>query len=151
MLRHLIPVAVALSASALSFFQPKEASAQTLLIHTVSVHAAPGYNNRNFGIGYRDESGLTLGGYCNSESFSPRFPDAPTCKTSLYLAQSWDWKVFEGLEVGVSAGVLSGYSRAKLLPFVIPSVRFADRYRVLFAPAIEPKGVSVLSLVLEFQ
>lgn len=45
--------------------------------------------------------------------------------------------------------MLTGYSRASVMPFVIPSVRIGDHVRVLYAPAADPKGATVVSLVLE--
>lgn len=143
-------------AAAASFFLPDADAAETLahpstiLIHTVSAHGEPGYNNLNLGLGYRDISGLTLGGYCNSESKSRRFPDAKTCKVSTYLGYSKDWEVVDGVSIGLTTGLLHGYARAKILPFILPSLKLGGHIRILYAPAVEPKGTSVFSLVLEF-
>ena len=46
--------------------------------------------------------------------------------------------------------MLTGYSRAKVLPFVVPSLLIGDRVRLIYAPKVEPKGVQTVSLVLEF-
>jgi hypothetical protein len=143
-------------AAAAAFFLPDADAAETLahpstiLIHTVSAHSEPGYNNLNLGLGYRDISGLTVGSYCNSESKSRLFPDAKPCKLSTYLGYSRDWDLGVGVSVGLTAGILHGYTRAKILPFILPSFKLGDHIRILYAPAVEPKGTSVFSLVLEF-
>jgi hypothetical protein len=150
MLRPLLPISTALAAVVFSLFQPAPALASTFLLHTVSGHGTGGYNNLNPGLGIRSDSGLTLGAYCNSESRSARFPGAKVCQPSAYLGQHYDWNLVPGVRFGLTGGVLVGYSRAQVLPFVLPSLLFGDHLRVLFAPAIEPKGVSAVSLVLEF-
>ena len=127
-----------------------DAQADTLGVHTVSWHDRGGYNNANHGLMYRHgATGLTAGTYCNSESRSDRFRDAPRCRLSTYAGMHWDWTLRPGLAVGATAGVLTGYSRASVIPFAIPSVRIGDHVRVLYAPAADPKGAAVVSLVLE--
>lgn len=126
------------------------AHAQTIGVHIGSRHSEHGYNNVNPGLMVRTESGLTAGAYCNSESRSERFPGAKRCQLAAYLGQHADWELTPGLKVGLTGGVLVGYSRAKVLPFVVPSLLIGDHVRLIYAPAIEPKGTQVLSLVLEF-
>lgn len=137
-------------AAALVATQAHAQAADTLGVHTVSWHDRDGYNNTNPGLMYRHgATGLTVGAYCNSESRSARFPTAPRCRLSTYAGMHWDWTLRPGLTVGATAGVLTGYSRASAIPFVIPSVRIGDHVRVLYAPAADPKGATVVSLVLE--
>lgn len=126
------------------------AHADTIGIHVASWHDRQGYNNVNPGVVYRRAgNGLTVGAYCNSESRSRLYPDAPRCRLSTYVGRHWDWQVTSGLTIGATAGALTGYGRAKAIPFAVPSVRIGDHVRILYAPAADPKGASVVSLVIE--
>lgn len=142
MIRRLITATALLCATA--------ASAQTIGVHVGSWHSAQGYDNINPGLMVRAESGLTAGAYCNSESRSARLPGAKRCQVAAYLGQHADWEMAPGLKVGLTGGVLVGYSRAKVLPFVVPSLLIGDHVRLIYAPRVEPKGVQTVSLVLEF-
>lgn len=126
------------------------ASAKTIGVHVGSWHSAQGYNNVNPGLMVRAESGLTAGAHCNSESRSERFPTAKRCQVAAYLGQHADWEPTPGLKVSLTGGVLTGYSRAKVLPFVVPSLLIGDHVRLIYAPRVEPKGVQTASLALEF-
>lgn len=126
------------------------AKAATVGVHVGSWHSNPGYNNVNPGVMARADSGLTAGAYCNSESRSERFPTAPRCQLAAYAGYHRDWDLAPGLKVGLTGGVLTGYSRAQVLPFVVPSLLIGDHVRLIYAPKVEPKGVQTVSLVLEF-
>jgi hypothetical protein len=142
MIRRLIATAALCVATA--------ASSQTIGVHVGSWHSTQGYNNFNPGLMVRSESGLTAGAYCNSESRSALFPTAKHCQVAAYAGHHHDWTLTPGLKVGLTGGVLVGYSRAKVLPFVVPSLLIGDHVRLIYAPAIEPKGVTTVSLALEF-
>ena len=142
MIRRLIIAAALCGATA--------ASAQTIGAHVRSWHSAQGYNNVNPGLMVRTESGLTAGAYCNSESRSERFSTAKRCRLAAYLGQHADWALAPGLKVGLTGGALVGYSRAKVLPFIVPSLLIGDHVRLIYAPKVEPKGVQTVSLVLEW-
>lgn len=97
------------------------ASAGELIIHTVSYHSAynkpyttsrtiggddwsytttwsyPGYNNYNWGVGYRTDDGYEVGAYYNSYR-----------NLSLYVAKSWMYNQY----VGVYLGLATGYKEA---------------------------------------
>lgn len=140
----------ALAVGVMAALVATQARADTLGVHTVSWHDRSGYNNTNPGLVYRHgATGLTVGAYCNSESRSARFREAPRCRLSTYAGMHWDWTMRPGLTVGATAGVLTGYSRAGAVPFVIPSVRIGDHVRVIYAPVADPKGATVVSLLLE--
>jgi hypothetical protein len=128
---------------------PPPAAADTLGLHIGSRHSTPGYNNSNPGLVYRTTAGWTAGGYCNSESRSERFPDAPRCQVSLYAGRTWQWELAPGIATAVTAGGITGYSRAQVMPLAVPSVLFGGHVRLLYAPKLAPKGSHVLSLVLE--
>ena len=127
------------------------AHADTVGLHVASWHDRAGYNNVTPGLMYRSNSGLTVGAYCNSESRSARFQAAPRCRVSGYAGQTWDWEITPGLTVGITAGVLTGYQRNPVLPFVVPSIRIGEHLRVLYAPARDPKPATAVSLVIEME
>ena len=118
-------------------------------VHVGSWHSEPGYNNANPGLHVRSAEGWTAGGYCNSESRSSLFPDAPACRLSVYAGRTWQTEDWHGLRAGVTVAGVTGYQRAPVLPAAIPSVLIGGHVRLLYAPKIEPKGTNVVSLVLE--
>ena len=121
------------------------AQADTIGMHVASWHSEPGFNGRNPGAYWRADSGLTLGAYCNSQSRSTRFPDAPTCKVSTYAGQS-----FEVGPVTLTAGIITGYAIGTV-PMVIPSVKLGDHLRIAFIPRINPKNSAhTVHAMLEF-
>lgn len=108
------------------------AHADTIGLHISSWHSEPGFNGRNPGAYWRADSGLTLGAYCNSQSRSARFLDAPTCKVSTYAGQS-----FEVGPVTLTAGIITGYAIGTV-PMVLPSLKLGQ-LRIGFVPKIDPK------------
>lgn len=101
------------------------ASAGELIIHTVSYHSNyntpgtevqtrkkdgetytyywtyPGYNNYNWGIGYRTDDGYEVGAYYNSYR-----------NLSVYVAKSWMYNEY----IGVYLGLATGYNDAINFP-----------------------------------
>jgi len=139
----------AVAALVLTVAPPAEAG--TVGLHVGSWHSEPGYNDRNPGLMYRSDEGWTGGAYCNSESRSERFPDAKRCRVSTYAGKTWEAQVTDGVKVALTAGLITGYQRAAVMPMAIPSALFGDHIRLLYAPKIEPKGAQVISLMLEFK
>lgn len=109
------------------------AHADTIGMHIASWHSEPGFNNVNPGLYYRTDAGWTAGAYCNSESRSGRFPDAPRCKVSAYAGRSFEVGPFT-----LTAGVITGYAMGTV-PMVLPSLKLGDHLRIGFVPKIDPK------------
>lgn len=111
------------------------AHADTIGLHIASWPSRPGMNNINPGLYYRTDAGWTAGGYCNSESRSERFPDAPQCKVAAYAGRS-----FEVDPVTLTAGVITGYDTGTI-PMILPSLKLGH-LRIGFVPKIDPKAGS---------
>lgn len=116
------------------------AQADELIVHVGSWHSQPGYCNFNPGLGYKADSGLTLGVYRNSE-----------CRVSLYGGWTWETNLTQSLSLSLTAGVVSGYARSTLIPMVLPSVnyRFTRSSSLGFLPRVEKQGAAVIHLFLK--
>lgn len=106
----------------------------TVQLHTVSYHSnrAANYNEQNYGVGIRHYvdtakpfSYATVGTYTNSER-----------NTSTYVGIGWEWAVSVA-KVGVSTGLITGYSTADVIPYVVFNIRYS-RVTVVISPFIEP-------------
>lgn len=110
---------------------------------TASAHTLPGgarqFNNLNLGLYLRTAAGDTVGFYRNSIN-----------RTSVYLGRTLSWPVVPGVEVSVTAGVITGYQTGTM-PFAVPSLR-AGNVRLIFAPNLHGKdGAAVVSFAYEHQ
>lgn len=119
------------------------APAQTLIIHTVSAHAEAGYNNRNPGFGLLLDNGFSAGVYRNSER-----------GTSVYVAHTWTLATYGRFQGAITAGAVTGYARAPVVPLAMPSIRYAltptTAVRLSAVPTIG-KQSGVAHLTLEFK
>lgn len=118
-------------------------------LHIGSWHSEPGYNNSNPGLNAQWSNGLTAGFYENSESK----PGAR--KTSGYIGHIWqtDQAQFAGIgwSASLTAGLVTGYARAKVMPFAMPaaSVHFGKTELSLgYIPKFEKNGAHTLHLML---
>lgn len=68
------------------------------------------FNENNYGIGYRDDSGVLIGYYRNSEY-----------RNSVYAVYEARWKLTDNLHMGVLAGGVTGY-RWAVTPLVLPEL-----------------------------
>lgn len=68
-----------------------------------------GYNENNYGIGYRSETGYTIGIYKNSIR-----------KDSVYVGREFQWQVAGPVHVGLMVGAVSGYQN--VMPIVLPEL-----------------------------
>lgn len=133
----------------------EQAQAQGLTVgaHLASWHSEPGYNDRNPGLYARTAEGWTAGAYCNSESRSPLFPTAPACRVSAYAGRTWGRAIAPGLSADLTAGLITGYERAGVLPMVVPSLRIGTAdlaLRLAAIPRIDPKrGSHVVHVMVE--
>lgn len=143
------------------------ATADELIIHTVSYHSAynkpttttelvtindqlytqtytySAYNNQNWGIGYRTDSGYEVGAYYNSYR-----------KLSLYIATSWMYNEF----IGVYAGLATGYRDVLDFPVApiggfILQFPIADKInaRLLVQPPLGSKFDGVIHLTFGYK
>lgn len=89
-----------------------------LILHTVSAHTKPGYNNVNPGVGLRwadaQGDGPVAGVYHNSER-----------NTSVYAGYAWSWHVAGPVSAELTVGGVGGYKRAAVAPMLLPSVTYA--------------------------
>ena len=107
-----------------------EIKADNIYIHTVSYHEnrEANYNEANHGLGIRHyiDSGeyIAAGTYRNSEY-----------NQSNYIGHG---KEFGGdLKIGFQVGFITGYSVGKVLPYILPTLRY-KAFSIVYAPAIEP-------------
>jgi hypothetical protein len=118
-------------------------------LHTRSWHSAPGFNNDNAGLNLRFQGGWTAGFYENSES------KPGDRRTSFYAGRpfSTDKVSALGLEwsAAVTAGAVTGYRLAKVLPMVLPSVSAhygKSELALAFAHKTDKRGAHALHLML---
>lgn len=105
-----------------------------LTVHVASVHTRAGYNNTNPGIGLRwadaDGDGPVVGVYHNSER-----------GVSVYAGYAWNWTIAGALSVQVTAGAVTGYKRAPVVPMIMPSLAYAlDKKSAVRLSAVPPVG-----------
>lgn len=70
---------------------------------------ARGYNEDNYGVGFRSETGYTIGIYKNSIH-----------KDSVYIGREFQWKLYGPLHAGVVVGAVSGYG--DVMPILLPEL-----------------------------
>lgn len=68
------------------------------------------FNENNYGIGYRDSSGVLVGYYRNSEY-----------RNSVYAVYEASWKLTDNLHIGALAGGVTGYKLA-VTPMLLPEL-----------------------------
>lgn len=121
-------------------------STTALILHLVSIHGSPGFNNVNPGVGV--ECGINthlsagIGVYQNSQS-----------RPSFYVGTEVKTEVYRGFEVGVLVGAATGYLRAPIVPIgglVLHSPTVNGwQARLLYGPKVkETTEASVLHLFL---
>lgn len=110
------------------------AQADTIGLHLYTKHAAPGvepgdsawagqrrlWNDNTLGAYWRDDSGMTLGAYCNSYS-RPEHNVGPTgnrayiqqsrCNVTKYAGWTWETTLVGDLRAAATAVVMHGYGR----------------------------------------
>jgi len=112
----------------------------------VSRHGKP-WNERNFGLGIRYEQSVDwsyqVGAYHNSE-----------WHTSVYGLVDWTPIEIAALRLGVSAGVVTGYETAPVVPAATLVARLqAKRVSIVvrYLPPISPKLTSVAAVELAWR
>lgn len=118
---------------------PASTLAGTVGLHLGSVHLPKkDFNNVNPGIYYQWDSGVTVGTFYNSER-----------RQSVYAGWTWEWG-----RLNLTAGLITGYRRASILPLAAPSVKLGTvgqvTWRLIFLPRVERSGAHVLHLTAEF-
>jgi hypothetical protein len=113
--------------------------------HLMSYHDAGNYNNANLGAYVQHQSGVTVGSYYNSER-----------KQSHY--GGYTFKPFDQFpRLDVTAGMVSGYSAGRFVPFVLPSLTAyvsddGTRARLGYVPRVGSfQPVNVVHLMVEKQ
>jgi hypothetical protein len=117
-------------------FLASVAQAQTVGIHTISAHTNGGMNNVNPGL-YIRHGGVTFGTYRNSHR-----------KQSAYLGYTWETEQWHSMTVAVTAGAITGYPRASVMPMLVPSVAYhfgqhAVRVGIVPKPPIHGSSAAV--------
>jgi hypothetical protein len=137
---------MALAVAALSAHAKGLAPSQ-LIVHGVSIHSAKGYNNDNFGLGLQwansEGDGPAFGTYYNSER-----------KQTVYAGYAWSTHIGDVSGIATNADLLAGgatgYSIAKVIPFVIPSLSFqltpTTALRLSYAAKVEKGSAHALHL-----
>lgn len=118
-------------------------------LHIASWHSEPGYNNSNPGFNAQWDNDFTTGFYKNSESK----PGAH--KTSVYVGRIWQTERSHFAGVGWSSsltvGLVTGYARAKVLPFAMPAIStyFGKAEISLgYIPKIDKSGAHTLHVMI---
>jgi hypothetical protein len=133
-------VCLALPASALAFDRP-----ETVGLHTVSVHSAPGYNGTNPGLYLLWPNGVAVGAFHNSYR-----------RNSAYVG--WLWRIDDANRFGVLLGAATGYGSTRenmpVAPLLVPSIRWAlgngMSTRLSLFPDPRQGAVQVLHLSFEW-
>jgi len=112
-----------------------ECRAQTIGVDTVTAHATGGYRWYTPGLYIRTADGITAGILRNSEG-----------DISAHISQSWRVQPL-GIPLDLTAGAISGYRRAPLLPLATASVLLGQHHRVVWIPG---KRGGALHLAVEF-
>ena len=117
-------------------------SAETYVqLNGASIHDKPGYNQFNYGAGVEqtitDRWSLAGGWYRNSEYRGSAYSYA---RYSVYKSGPWN--------IGVGAGLVTGYKRATVLPMAFPEVCYSYLCAIAL-PQVEPAGASVLGFYLK--
>lgn len=124
-------IALALSAAAFA------AHADTRVgLHIGTVHSERGFNDVNPGV-YVEHNGYTAGVLKNSES-----------RTSVYAGYTWHYG-----NLGLTAGAITGYRRAQVMPLVTPSIRFnvgPGAIRLAYLPKVDDTGAHGVHFTYEW-
>jgi hypothetical protein len=109
-------------------------------INGVSIHDRPGYNQFNYGGGIEqtitDRWSLAGGWYRNSEYHGSAYGYA---RYSVYRDGPWD--------IGVGAGLVSGYSSYNITPMAFPEVCYSYLCAIAI-PQVNSTGASALAVHL---
>jgi hypothetical protein len=103
----------------LLLFITTTANAESYLhLNGVSKHNKSGYNEQNWGAGYEQtvtkEWSVAVGWYNNSEYRHSKYAYA---RYSAYKKNSWD--------IGINAGIVTGYRKQSVLPMALPEVCYS--------------------------
>lgn len=117
------------------------ANAATIGAHLGTYHDTGKWCNFNPGLYFKTDSGLTVGGYRNSE-----------CRKSFYAGYTVEYG--KDVRVAVTTGVITGY-KIGTIPLFAPSVAMnvteQASLRLTFIPKIEPKGANAFHLSTEYK
>lgn len=98
------------------------------------------YNNLNPGVYWRDDSGLTIGGYWNSYR-----------KPTAYVGWTWETPRWHDLSAAATVVLATGY-KDTLRPMILPSIAWDATKTVTprlgFGPS---KGGAIFHLTLEYR
>lgn len=101
-------------------------------LHLATWHTEPGLNDANPGIYLRDASGWTAGAYYNSQR-----------RTSVYFGKTWQAGPW-----ALTAGGVTGYRAAPVLPLLIPSAKLGP-LRLALIPPIKRRAAGGIHLSIE--
>lgn len=113
----------------------------TMGLHVATLHSAKGFCQNTPGVYAMWANGLTAGVYHNSECE----------KYSAYIAQTWQTEGW--VKFGLTAGVVTGYKAAAVMPLVVPSVSISlgDRVsvRLSYLAKVQADGAHALNFAIE--
>ncbi len=124
------------------WFLAGAACAQSVGVHTVSVHEKPGFNNTNPGLYVRHDNGLTLGFYNNSYS-----------RQSVYVGYTIETAPWHNFSAAMTVGGVTGYPAAKVMVLAVPSIayHFGDSAVRLGIVPRPPRAGAAAALHLMFE
>ena len=86
-----------------------------------------GYNELNLGLKYthyyHQHRGLHIGGYKNSEY-----------NMSYFVGIEDSWELSEDFAVSLGAGIVTGYERTNILPYILPTISYKDTLHLTVFP-----------------
>ena len=126
---------------ALCFLLCNQSMAETYLqINGISTHDKPGFNGFNYGAGIEqtitDRWTVAGGWYRNSEYRGSTYGYA---RYSVFKEGPWD--------IGIGAGLVSGYNSYKVAPMAFPEVCYSYLCAIAI-PQVNAAGASALALHL---
>jgi hypothetical protein len=123
-----------------ALFVNMAASETYIQINGASVHDRSGFNSINYGAGIEhavtDRWSIAGGWYRNSEYRGSAYGYA---RYAVYKSGSWD--------IGVGAGLVSGYNSYKVMPMAFPEVCYGYLCAIAI-PQVNSTGASALALHL---
>ena len=121
-------------------FSPLALSETYIQLNGASMHDRPGFNGINYGVGIEqtvsDRWSLGGGWYRNSEYRGSTYGYA---RYAVYKDGPWD--------IGIGAGLVSGYNSYKVMPMVFPEVCYIYLCAIAI-PQVHDSGSNALALHL---
>lgn len=109
-------------------------------MHMGTIHSTDNFNDFNPGLYAKNEAGVTVGSFYNSER-----------RQSFY--GGWTWSPHKNFDI--TFGGITGYKAATVQPLVLPTVHFEVakdvRARIGYVPKFHTNGAHAVHFMLEYR